>query len=74
MDKMEYIRLIGLWAGVFAIVIFSYQLGMYNVHQTEQFIGNYCSSDIEYVTDFGGGVMLRHNITDVTKNVNFTVP
>jgi hypothetical protein len=56
--NMDYIRIIALWASVFALVIFAYQLGQSNMASVISQIHTYCPGNVNYSVGIFGSTSL----------------
>ena len=65
MTKLEYIRIIGLWTGVMALVVFSYQLGQWNALNIINEIHTFCGNTTIANVDVFGNVGIIQNITHI---------
>lgn len=63
MTRTEYLRIIGFWGAIFALVIFTYQLGQWNALNIMNEIHSYCSNHTVANVGILGDVSLYQNMS-----------
>lgn len=62
-NRVEFMRIIGLWGAILVLVIVAYQLGQSNALNIMQQIQAYCPSSMNYDVGIFGSVSLWPNAT-----------
>lgn len=66
LTKTEYLRIIGFWGAIFALVLFTYQLGQWNALNIIQHIHTFCGNNTIVDVGIFGDTAIAKNLSLIT--------